>query len=72
MNDLDHAIGAFKKSIALGDTKAENYSVLGNCYLKKEMPDEAIAAYTKALAIDPSLTGARNNLRTAESLKRSR
>jgi tetratricopeptide (TPR) repeat protein len=69
-DDLDSAIQAFKRSIELGDTKAKNYSVLGNCYLKKDMLDDAISAYKKALELEPSLTGARNNLRTAESLKR--
>ena len=72
MNDLDKAITAFRKAIQLGDRRAKVYSVLGNTYLKKEMLQEAITAFKKALELDPSLQGARNNLRMAEEMKRSR
>lgn len=72
INDLDKAITAFQKAIQLGDRRAKVYSVLGNAYLKKEMLDDAITALKKALELDPSLQGARNNLRMAEEMKRSK
>ena len=62
--------GEYNKAISFAKKEAEVYSVLGNAYLKKDMLDEAIAAYKKALELNPSLQGARNNLRTAEERKR--
>jgi Flp pilus assembly protein TadD len=69
VGNLDQAIVAFNKAIALVETAAEMRSVLGNAYFKKGMLDEAIEQYKKALALNPNLRGARNNLKAAEEEK---
>ena len=69
---LDNCTVSLKKAITLGYGEAEAYSVLGNAYLKQNMLEEAIVAYKSALQLDPSLRGARNNLRTAEERLRAR
>ncbi len=72
MNNLDQCITALKKASDLQYQEAEVFSVLGNAYLKKDMLDEAIVSYKRALQIDPSLRGARNNLKIAEEGKASK
>ncbi len=69
--NLDSALDAAKKSVALAPDEAYNWGVLGQVYLKMKKYDEAIAAEKKAmdLAEGPQKTFFKNLLDAAEKEK---
>jgi tetratricopeptide (TPR) repeat protein len=60
--ELDKAISAYRKALAIDTNLAEAHNNLGVVYGNKGMLNEAISAYKKALAISPNLAEAHNNL----------
>ena len=66
---LDEAITAFNKAISLGEAPAEMRSVLGNAYFRKACSTRRSINIKEALAVNPNLRGARNNLKAAEQAK---
>ncbi len=69
--NLDSALDAAKKSVALSPDEAYNWDVLGQVYLKMKKYDEAIEAEKKAmdLAEGPQKTYFKNRLDAAEKEK---
>ncbi len=69
--NLDSALDAAKKSVALSSDEAYNWDVLGQVYLKMKKYDEAIEAEKKAmdLAEGPQKTYFKNRLDAAEKEK---
>jgi tetratricopeptide (TPR) repeat protein len=60
---LERAITDFKKAIELNPESALAYCHLGWAYQSVGNEPEAIASFRKALAFDPSLEAARDNLK---------
>ena len=63
--DLDEAIAAFRKAIALKPNYAEAHSNLGNLLQEKGQLGQAIAACRRAIAFKPDLAQAHSNLGNA-------
>jgi type IV pilus assembly protein PilF len=61
-NDIDQAIGAFRRSIELDGRFHLPYNGLGLAYTMKGNLTEAAKAFEKCLALNPQFTEARNNL----------
>lgn len=62
---VDQAVFSLLPNDEEADTqraKAEKYKERGNRYRKLQMPDQAISAYLKAVAVDPEYTDAYYNL----------
>ena len=60
---LDKAIAVFNEAISIGPDCASYYYSLGNIYHKKGMAHEAVAAYRKAIEINPYFLEAHNKIR---------
>ena len=70
MEEFKRAIFNYQKAIELSsptNTKliAESYANLGNIYARTGVLDEAIAAWEKAIKLQPGLSGVYNNLGSA-------
>jgi hypothetical protein len=63
--DFRGAIDAYEKIEREGFRSAELYYNLGNALEKADRPLDAILSYRRALALDPGLRSARNNLTLA-------
>ena len=50
---MDEAIREFQKAVELSPRYAQAYVNLAEAYGRKEMYEEGLAAYRKAMAIDP-------------------
>ena len=53
LNDDKEAIAAHEKMVAFGAATAYNYFHLGVLYAKNDQPDPSIAAFTKAIELEP-------------------
>ena len=62
IGQLDQAIVAFKRVLAIKPDYAEAYYNMGNALKEQGKLDEAIEAYNKALAIKPDYAGAYYNM----------
>jgi len=56
------ALLGFREILRRGDRRALIYQALGTCEMQVGLSDQAIATYRHALAVDPTLRTARNNL----------
>ena len=63
MGELEAAVELFSRAVALAPSSYEAYNGLGIAMARQGQNDEAEAAFRKALAIDPALDAARDNLR---------
>lgn len=70
--DYPGAEAQFRKAIAANPASALGYSNLGAVLIPEHRYDDAIAALQKAIALDPTLTLARNNLAWAQQEKAKR
>ncbi|KAK8692365.1 hypothetical protein V6N13_075830 [Hibiscus sabdariffa] len=59
MNRVDSAIDDLTKAVELLGDSANAFCLLGDCYEKKKMKAEAIAAFEEALKVEPTSTVAR-------------
>ncbi|KAI3776634.1 hypothetical protein L1987_46420 [Smallanthus sonchifolius] len=59
---LDSAFEDLVESVKLYGDNATAFRYLGECYEKKEMRDEAVEAYERAVRIDPECVAARDAL----------
>ncbi|KAL7589693.1 uncharacterized protein LOC111913222 [Lactuca sativa] len=59
---VDSAIDDLQQSVKLKGDKATAFRLLGECYEKKEMKEEAVEAYEGALKVDPKCTPAQDAL----------
>ncbi|KVI06746.1 uncharacterized protein LOC112509023 [Cynara cardunculus var. scolymus] len=59
---VDSAIEDLVESVKLKGDNAKMFRLLGECYEKKEMEEEAIEAYKGALRVDPECIAARDAL----------
>ncbi|MBI2505306.1 MAG: tetratricopeptide repeat protein [Candidatus Latescibacteria bacterium] len=59
---VQEALGAFEKSLALNPRYGKTWSNLGSVYEDLGRSAEATRAYEQALALEPGLAGAHNNL----------
>ena len=62
IGQLDQAIGAFKRVLAIKPDNAEAYNSMGIVLKEQGKMEEAIEAYNKALAIKPDYAEAYNNM----------
>ncbi len=60
--DLDGALSAFQRAVALAPSVAALHLNIGRIYDLKGMPKDSIAAYETALRIDPDYSDAWNNI----------
>ena len=65
IGQLDQAIFAFKRVLAIKPDYAEAYNNMGNALKEQGKLEEAIEAYNKALAIKPDYAEAYNNMGNA-------
>ena len=65
IGQLDQAIVAFKRVLAIKPDYAEAYNNMGNALKEQGKQEEAIEAYNKALAIKPDYAEAYNNMGNA-------
>ncbi|KAL8231973.1 hypothetical protein R6Q57_001751 [Mikania cordata] len=65
---VDSAIEDLVESVKLKGDNATPYRLLGECYEKKRMKDEAVYAYERAVKIDPECVAARDSLNRLGSL----
>jgi len=63
MGELAAAVELFSRAVTLAPSSYEAYNALGIAMARQGQTDEAEAAFRKALAIDPGLDAARDNLR---------
>ena len=63
MGELAAAVELFSRAVTLAPSSYEAYNGLGIAMARRGQNDEAEAAFRKALAIDPALDAARDNLR---------
>ena len=63
MGELAAAVELFSRAVTLAPSSYEAYNGLGIAMARRGRNDEAEAAFRKALAIDPGLDAARDNLR---------
>lgn len=59
---VDSAVEDLVESVKLKGDNATAYRLLGECYEKKEMKEEAVEAYERAVRIDPECLAARDAL----------
>ncbi|KAI3517239.1 hypothetical protein L2E82_07527 [Cichorium intybus] len=59
---IDSAVEDLVQSVKLKGDNPTAYRLLGECYEKKEMKEEAVDAYEVALRVDPQCTAARDAL----------
>ena len=59
---IDQAINAFKRVIAINPDYAEAHNNMGNVLMDQGKPEEAIEAYRKALSLKPDYAEAHNNM----------
>ena len=60
--EFDKAEAEFRKSIDAAPANALGYNNLGSSLIEQKKSDEAIIVLEKAVALDPTLTIAKNNL----------
>jgi protein O-GlcNAc transferase len=65
LGNLDQAISAFKKAIAINPQHHEAYNNMGNTLSAQGKLDEAIQAFNKAISLKPDYIEAYNNLGVA-------
>lgn len=69
---LDEAIGQLEAAIALSSKNVHYYNLLGTIYAQKGLFSEAIRAWERALAIDPDIEKAYENIDKARHLEEIR
>lgn len=68
--DLDAAVDAFEKAVALDHDEATYHADLGDALLAKQKPGDAARAYEQALHFDPANARARHGLGTVSEVAR--
>ena len=72
--EFDKAEAEFRKSVNAAPSRALGYSNLGSSLMEQKKWDDAISMFDKAVALDPALAIAKNNLTWArvEKAKQSK
>ncbi|XP_071713688.1 uncharacterized protein [Rutidosis leptorrhynchoides] len=60
---VDSAVSDLVESVKIKGDNAKAYRLLGECYEKKDMKEEAVEAYERAVRIDPENVQARDALK---------